>query len=136
MPVLPATGTTILSAMLGKLNYATIAPTCYLGLSTATPSSDGSGFSEPGNGYARSLIGNYQTSATQKMTVTGNSATNSEIIFFNEATASWGTITHWGIFSAATGGTPLVWGALTTSVSVPGNYVPLFRVNNFTLTLE
>lgn len=111
---------------------------CYMGLSTTTPSSDGSNFTEPdaAAGYARALIGIDGQSGTQLMEVEGASAANDQIIFFPEATSTWGTVTYFGLFSAASGGVPLIYGALSSSVSVPANYVPLFRVGSFTLSLQ
>lgn len=117
--------------------------TCYIGLSTTTPASDGSNFTEPSssNGYERALVGQYNSSTTQKMGTPTFSAgvgtiTNNSAIQFNEATSTWNTITHFGLFTAATGGTPLVWGALTTSVVVAAETIPVFRVSQFTLTME
>lgn len=112
--------------------------TCYMALSTTTPNEDGSNFTEPASstGYARVLIGQSTDSSTQKMTDPQNAHTeNSEIIFFPEATSSWGTITHFGLYDAATNGRLIVFGQLSTPVAVSTNFVPLFRVSNFSINL-
>ena len=127
----------LLKGMTGKTSNGLL-PNCYIALSTTEPSADGTNFTEPSsvNGYARAIIGLNGQAATQVMgNPVNGSITNADIIFFPEATASWGTITHFGLFTAATGGTMMVYGALTTPITVGANYVPLFRVGNFTLTL-
>ena len=111
----------------------TILPTCYIGLGTGS----GTTFTEVNaSSYKRQLLGSSALPASQLMTVTGNTATNTNnIIMFPESEENWGTVTQFGLFTAQTGGTPLIYGDLTTGVSVPSGYVPLFRKENFTLTL-
>jgi len=85
----------VLNGLVGKANTAPLS-SCYIALSTTTPSADGSNFTEPASsaGYARVLIGSYSQAATQVMTTPSNGETeNSTIIFFPEATSSWGTVT-------------------------------------------
>lgn len=136
---------TVTTAFLNQLTgrASGILGSCYIGLSTTTPAADGSNFTEPStsNGYARKLIGQYNTTSTQLMGTPTFSAgvgtiTNDYAIQFNEATATWNTITYFGLFTAATGGTPLVWGALTTAVAVAAETIPVFRVSQFTLTMQ
>lgn len=88
-------------------------PTAYfVGLSQTEPKADGSGFTEPTvNGYARAEI--KALAAPQDGLVT-----NTEDIAYEESTEDWGTITHYGIFDCATGGTPLLFDALTKPKTV------------------
>lgn len=81
----------------------------YLGLSTTAPSADGSNVTEvSGGSYARiALAGNLSLSANSSGVVTNNKA-----ISFPESTASWGTVTHFLIYDAQTGGNLLMYGAL------------------------
>lgn len=130
---------TLLNSFTGKSNSGAILQNCYMGLSTTTPNADGTNFTEPSssNGYARATIGLYGQGATQVMgTPSEGTIENASIIYFPEATASWGTITYFGLFNAATGGSLMIYGPLDTSVTVAANYVPLFRTGNFSLTLE
>lgn len=87
----------------------------YIGLSTSTPSVDGTGVTEPNvsAGYARVLLTNL--SAPTSGVVTNNAA-----ISFDESTAGWGTMTHFVIFDSAEVGTGnlLMFGALSTPRSV------------------
>lgn len=105
----------------------------YLGLLTAAPSDGASGvtFQEiSGAGYARASLSQSMASAADR------AITNAEIIYFPEAEANWGTATHFGIFDAKTGGEPIIYGVLDAPVTVPVNYVPMFRVGQFNLTLN
>ena len=114
-----------LTNIFGKSSSVSIGTqnSCWLGLFTTAPQSNGTGGVEVGSGknYARVEIHGV-------MSVTNRKATNSSDINFNPAinpadpsAASgydWGTIVAIGLFSEATGGTPYAWGNLDTSVSV------------------
>ena len=133
------TANTILKAFFGQTSSFSIASTCYIGLSTTTPKNDGSNFTEPAEsaGYARTLLGTSNSSTGWIMDTPANNTikNTNQIIFFPEATESWGTVTHFGLFSAKTGGTPVFWGALTASVAVPVGYIPIFRAGALSVTL-
>ncbi|MBR3891428.1 MAG: hypothetical protein IKJ30_05100 [Bacilli bacterium] len=109
-------------------------------MSTTTPDAAGSNFSEPSSssGYARVMLGTQGQSNTYVMdaAVNGSICNTSNIIFFPEATASWGTVTHFGLFSSKTGGTPILWGALSSSISIPSGYIPIFRAGALTVSLQ
>lgn len=95
----------------------TPAATVYLGLSTANPTDDGSGLAEPsGNAYARQAI-TFGAAASRRVT-------QSATVTFPQATGAWGTITHWAIFDAASGGNMLAHGALAASKSVVTGNTP------------
>lgn len=99
----------------------------YLALYTSAPTATGGGVEVPsGVGYSRVLITSNLTnwSGTQGAGSTTVSAgdtgviSNNNIITFGAPTGDWGTITHWGILDASTGGNLLLAGSLTTPVSV------------------
>jgi hypothetical protein len=91
----------------------------YLALFTSNPAEDASGteVSTSGTAYARQ-------SAT--FTVSGNTASNSAAIEYPTATASFGTVTHVGVFDASTGGNLIAYSALDTSKAISTGDV--FRV--------
>lgn len=94
----------------------TPAATVYIGLLTSDPGETGSVAGEvSGNNYARQAI--------TFSAASGRSIVQNGQIDFPECTpAGWGTITHFGIFDADTGGNMLAYGALTVSiVTVAGN---------------
>ncbi len=83
----------------------------YLALFTSNPDEDGSGteVSTSGTAYAR------QTAA---FTVSGNTASNNAAIEFPTATASYGTVSHVGVYDASTGGNLIAYAALTTAKAI------------------
>lgn len=91
----------------------------YLALFTSNPAEDASGseVSASGTAYARQ-------SAT--FTVSGNTASNSAAIEFPTATASYGTVTHVGVYTASSGGDLIAYAALSTSKAIDTGDV--FRV--------
>lgn len=139
---------TILNAFFARGTDNPAIPTsgsCYIGVSTTTPTkgSSISGFTEPATstGYRRSRLGLKDTPATYIMDAAANgSITNgTNFIFFDEATAGqggFGTVTWFGLFSAASGGSPVLAGELTTPVTVNEGQVLIFRPNNLTVSME
>ena len=90
--------------------------TLYCALSTSTPASSGSGFTEPvGNGYARVAVTNNATNFPAAASKTKNCAI---AITFPAATGSWGTITWAGWYDAASGGNFRGAGPLGTAKTV------------------
>lgn len=101
-------------------------PVVYIALSKADPLDTGAGLSEPTGGYARK--------AATFSAPTNGATSNSALVIFGAATASWGTITHFAAFSAATGGNMLYHGALTAS-KVVAQYDSLeFPAGNLTIS--
>ena len=91
----------------------------YLALFTSDPAEDASGteVSTSGTAYAR------QSAA---FTVSGNTASNSAAIEFPTATASYGTVSHVGVFTASSGGDLIAYAALSSSKAIDTGDV--FRV--------
>ncbi len=112
------------------LNPATL----YVGLSTTTPADDGSNFTEPGSGsYARVAITN---NATEFPAASAGSKTHANDITFPTATAGWGTVTHFGFFTASSGGTPVATGALGASKTPTSGDTLKFLAGALTITLD
>ena len=99
----------------------------YLGLYTATPNDSGGGTELSGSGYARQ---------TMAMSVSGNTATNSAAEEFATATGSWGTVTHVGVFDAATSGNLLAYGALSASKAIATGDVFRIPAGDLDITLD
>ena len=99
----------ILDHILGTGAY-TMPTTVYVGLSTGSFNDDNSGTELSGSGYARQSIA-FGAAAS-------GTASNSGNVDFPAATGSWGTVSHFGIFDASTGGNLLIHGALTASKAV------------------
>jgi hypothetical protein len=88
----------------------------YVALFTAAPSDSGGGTEVSSGSYARVSIA--RADAQWNAPGTAGLIDNVNAITFPTATGSWGTVTHVGIFDAATAGNLLMWGALGTSKAV------------------
>ena len=99
----------ILDHILRNAAY-TPASTVYIGLSTGSFADGNSGTELSGNSYARQSIAFDAAS--------GGTTDNTSAIDFPTATGSWGTVSHWGLFDAATSGNLLIHGAFSASKTV------------------
>jgi len=87
----------------------------YVALCQTAPTETAGGIEASGGGYARA------TATFALMASPSNAASNATTVEFPVATAVWGTIGHFEIWTAATGGTRLYWGPLTD----PADGVPI-----------
>lgn len=97
-------------------------PAKWIALFTAAPSDSGGGTEVTGGSYARQQVNNNGGAAPDwNLAVVdgvGYLVDNNDAITFPQATADWGTVSHFGIFDASTSGNLLYWGALTASQAV------------------
>jgi hypothetical protein len=98
-----------LDHILGTGSY-TMPSAVYVGLSTGSFGDDNSGTELSGSGYAR-------VAATFNAAASGT-ADNASAIQFAAATGSWGSVSHFGIFDAASSGNLLIHGAFTTAKTI------------------
>lgn len=130
------------AALLGQYFGATsFTPhaTFYVGASTTTYNHDGTGGTEPADAaYARVSVTNNTTNfpAPTVLAAGGAQVTNGTQIQFPTSTASWGTITELGLYTAATGGTPVAVATLGTGVSVASNSQLTFKVGQLQFQLK
>lgn len=104
-----------LDHILGATTYTPPATT-YIGLSTADPGETGSGLAEPSGGsYARVAVTN---NTTNWPAASAGSKSNGTQIAFASPTGSWGTVTHWFIADASSGGNMLYKGPLTAATTI------------------
>jgi hypothetical protein len=100
--------------------------TLYVGLLTAAPSDTGGGTEVTGGSYSRvsvtSSLANWAGTQTAGSTAassgTGGQTSNNVALTFPTPAATWGTVTHFGIYDAASGGNLLFWGALTIAKTI------------------
>lgn len=106
----------LLDHVLGNTSYTPLA-TMYLALSTTAPADDGTNVTEhSGDGYVRKAI---TFAAANARAIAQNADVN-----FNEATASWGTITHYAIFDAESGGNMLAYGDIDPDKLIDSGKTP------------
>lgn len=116
----------LINATLRNTSY-TSPSTVYAALFTSDPTDAGSGTEVSGGSYARKAITFGAPS--------NGASTNSAAVEFDQATGSWGTITHFGIYDASTSGNLLYHGALTTSKTIDSGDVFKFSTSNISVTL-
>ena len=106
---------------------STSAPSAvYLGLSTGDLGDDNSGTELTGNNYSRKAI---TFASASSGSISSNAA-----VEFDAATGSWGTISHWAIYDASSGGNQLFNGAFTTGKAIGSGDILKVASGSLTIT--
>lgn len=125
----------ILEHAVGKNAWAM--PTAYVALCTAGPgdAASGSGINEvaDANNYARKA-----TSGADWNAAAAGAIDNANAITFNQASGSWGTVTHFALVSSATWGEGyvIVHGDLTTPKAIDNGDTPEFAAGDLDITCD
>ena len=103
--------------------------THYLALYTAAPDETGGGteVTTSGTAYARQSV---------SFTTTGNTTSNDASVEYPTATASFGTVTHVGVFDASTGGNLMAYAALSSSKTIDTGDVFRVPTGDLDITLD
>ena len=121
----------------------TLPGTLHVALFTAAPSDAGGGTEVAGGSYARvgitralaSWSGTQGDSTTVASSGTGGVTKNNATITFPAPTADWGTVTHFAIFDAASGGNLIFHGALAAPKLIEnGDQAPIVPALALSLT--
>lgn len=119
----------LLNHIFGKGTY-TPPTNIYVELSTTAPTDAGTNVTPPsGGGYARK-----QTAPSDWNMAAGRIIDNANAIEFAEASGSWGTLSHFALFDAASGGNFLGWGALTTPKAVDSGDTARFAAGDLNVS--
>ena len=120
--------TKVLDHVFGGTAY-TAPATLYLGLHTSNPAEDNSGteVSTSGTAYARQTV---------TFTTSGDTTSNTAAVEYPTATASYGTVSHVGVYDAASAGNLLAYGALTTSKAIATGDVLRIPAGDLDITLD
>ena len=117
--------------------------TLCFGLHTSATTDAGGGAEVSGGSYARKAVtaslanfaGTQAAASTTASSGTGGVTSNNGLIDFPAPTANWGTVTHWSVWDASTGGNMLFHGALTTAKTINnGDAAPSFAAAALVLT--
>lgn len=137
MPLSAAMDVNVLNEVFGGTNWSPPA-NLFFGLSTTAPAKDGTSVTEPtGNAYARVSIANNTTNFPTAVTSSGQSTKqNGVVITFPQATGSWGTPGYWVVYDAATGGSFVAYGTITTPKPIGTGDTPSFSQNGVTITMQ
>lgn len=116
--------------------------TLYVALLTAAPNDAGGGTEVTGGSYARVAVtaslanfaGTQAAGSTVASSGTGGTTSNNGAVTFPAPTANWGSVTHWGIYDAASAGNLLYYAALTTAKTINnGDAAPSFAAGALTV---
>lgn len=116
--------------------------TLYVALYTAAPSDTGGGTEVSGSNYSRVAVtsslanwaGTQSAGSTTASTGTGGQTSNNGSITFPTPSATWGTVTHFAIYDATSGGNELFWGALTISKTINSGDTVSFPAQSLSIT--
>jgi len=101
----------------------------YLALYTAAPG-------EAGGGTEVTTVGTAYARQSAAFTVSGNTASNTSAIEFPTATATYGTVSHVGVYDASTGGNLIAYAALTTPKVIDTGDVLRVPAGDLDITLD
>lgn len=103
----------------------------YFALFTAAPNDAGGGTEVAGAGYQRKAMPNDGSLWTEPADGESENAVGVEFV---EPSGNWGTVTHFGIFDASSGGNLLRYGALVTPRAISAGYIPYFPAGSLVIT--
>lgn len=130
MGLAPAVHNSLVKHIFGLANYT--APSAYyISLHSGDPGATGTDNEVVGNGYTRIQNTNWQVNASDVGMVE-----NINIIQFPTPTNDWGTVTHVGLYDAATTGNLIARGVLNASKSINTGDSVLFPAEDYTLRIS
>jgi hypothetical protein len=117
----------------------------FISLHTANPTDAGSGAEVSGGAYGRVAVaatlanfsGTQGAGTTAASSGTGGQVSNNNAItFVAPSGGNWGTVTHFGMWTAVTGGSLLMYGALSTPRTInSGDAAPSYAAGSLSFTL-
>lgn len=119
--------------------------TVHVGLLTAAPADGGGGTEVSGGSYARAAVtsalanwaGTQAAGSTVASSGSSGSTSNNAAIAFPAPTASWGVVTHFGLYDAASGGNLLIHGALSVPKTInSGDAAPSFAAGALSVQID
>lgn len=128
------TTTYFLNAIMGNVFHSKSDPAIpaayYIGLSSTTPSMDGSNVTEPsGNGYQRVQVTNLSEP-------TSGEIYNTTDIEFPESTGDWGTMRSYVLYDSPTGGNLLMYEDFPNSKVIQAETQARFKAGSLRFTLS
>ena len=126
----------------GQTFSSTAPASLFVALFTAAPNDAGGGTEVTGGSYARvgvtraltSWAGTQGAGTTVASSGTGGVTSNNATITFPTPTASWGQVTHFGIFDAVTAGNLFFHGTITTPQTINAGNTVSFAAGQLVIT--
>lgn len=118
--------------------------TWYVALFTTACSDSAAGTEVSGNNYSRASLaaslanwaGTQSAGSTTASSGTGGVTSNNSAITFATPSATWGTVTHWGLYDAVSAGNMWICAALTTSKTINNGDTVSFATAALTVTIQ
>lgn len=116
----------------------------YVALYTSTPSDAGGGTEVSGGAYARTAVtsnltnwaGTQSTGSTATSSGSGGTTSNNSSVTFPTPSASWGIVTSFGIFDAASSGNLLFYGPLSIVKTINNGDTITFPAASLAITFD
>jgi hypothetical protein len=118
--------------------------TVYVGLHTAAPNDAGGGTEVSAGSYARvavasslaSWAGTQSAGSTTASSGTGGTTSNNGAIAFPAPAEGWGTVTHYGVYDASSGGNLLFYAALGANRTINAGDTVSFPAGQLTFQID
>jgi hypothetical protein len=123
----------LLTAQTTTIFTSTAFANVYVALCTTASTDAAAGTEVTGGSYARV---DSKTKWGTPSGTTPSTVSNNATITFPTATVSWGTVTHFELWTAITSGTRLAWADLGTSKAVGVGDTPSFAAAALTITAD
>ena len=125
----------VMNNLLGQAAIPAI-PNLYFALLTAGVDDAGAGGTEVGGaGYSRVNLAN-NTTNFPTISGTNGTKTNATAIAWPTAAASWGTVSHYAVYSSSSGGNLLFYGSLDSAKVIGTGDAFTVPAGSFTLSLN
>jgi hypothetical protein len=135
MPATTYLNNALLDLCFGGTAFSARPSTLYFALFTSAPNAGGGGTEVSGAGYSRKAFTANTTNFTSPASAGDNIASAADIQW-PAATGSWGTVTGWGIYDAATSGNLLFFDSLDTPVAITNGQRPKIASGGLTLSMS
>lgn len=135
MPATTYLNNKLLDLMFGGTAYSGRPTTLYFALFTSAPNAAGGGTEVTGSGYSRKAVTASTTNFTSPATA-GDNISSAIDIQWPAASGSWGTVTSWGIYDAATSGNLLFFDSIDTPVAITTGQRPKIASGALTISMS
>lgn len=106
----------------------------YLALTTTAPTDATAGSETTYTGYLRKqMVGGDWTTGTA---AAPSVSTNANVVNFPQCSGGNSTVTHFELWTAASGGTRGMWGALAAPLTISAGITPSWAANQITMTAD
>lgn len=134
----------VIDRMMRAQSTPAFATNWYVALFTSACSDSAAGTEVAGNNYGRALLaaslanwaGTQSAGSTVASSGTGGQTSNNSSITFATPSATWGTVTHWGLYDAVTAGNMWICAPLALSKTINNGDTVSFAAGALTVAVD